>query len=225
MLQNFRNIFQFNITLEEVIANLFVALICGLLLSFFYRKTYRGPGFSISFVNALVILAMITAIVIMVIGNNLARAFGLVGAMSIIRFRTAVKETHDIIFIFFALAVGMASGVGLYAVAIAGTLFIGLVYLMLTKTGIAIPVREEYLLQFTVDASGDFIQTYYTDFLKQYCRKFNLVNTRSINGDDLLELSYYVKLKNRDLGTELVNKLRKHEKISNVNLFFDEEYF
>ncbi len=65
--------------------NLIMALLCGLIISMFYRLCYRGPHYSASFVQALVILAMVTALVIMVIGNNLARAFGLVGAMSIIR--------------------------------------------------------------------------------------------------------------------------------------------
>src|SRR6478752_4319478 len=92
---------------------LVTAFACGLFLSWLYRRTYRGSSYSITFDRALVTLTVITAIVIMVIGNNLARAFGLVGAMSIIRFRTAVKDAQDLVFIFFSLAVGLASGVGL----------------------------------------------------------------------------------------------------------------
>jgi len=102
----------FPVTGFEIITNITVALVCGLFISWLYRHTYKGPGYSITFVNSMVFLAMITAVVILVIGNNLARAFGLVGAMSIIRFRTAVKETQDIVYIFFALSVGMAAGVG-----------------------------------------------------------------------------------------------------------------
>ena len=76
---------------------------------------------------AFIVRRIIQAILVMlVIGSNLARAFGLVGAMSIIRFRTAVKDTHDIVFIFFTLAVGLASGVGMYAAAWLGTAAIGL---------------------------------------------------------------------------------------------------
>jgi uncharacterized membrane protein YhiD involved in acid resistance len=97
----------------------------------------------------IIVLALITSVVIMVIGNNLARAFGLVGAMSIIRFRTAIKETQDIIFIFFALAIGMASGVGLHALALASTIFIGLILFVLTKTSAASPSKKDFLLQFS----------------------------------------------------------------------------
>ena len=96
----------FPITATDIVLNIAVALMCGLAIAWLYRNTYRGPGYSIAFVNSIVYLTMITAVVILAIGSNLARAFGLVGAMSIIRFRTAVKETQDIVYIFFSLAVG-----------------------------------------------------------------------------------------------------------------------
>ena len=100
--------------------NLATAFACGLLMSWLYRHTYRGTAYSMTFDRSLVTLTIITAIVIAVIGNNLARAFGLVGAMSIVRFRTAVKDAQDLVFIFFSLAVGLASGVGLHILAIGG---------------------------------------------------------------------------------------------------------
>ena len=76
----------------DVLINLVAALVMGFAIAFLYRKTYRGYSYSSSFVQTLILITMITAIVIMVIGNNLARAFGLVGAMSIIRFRTGVGQ-------------------------------------------------------------------------------------------------------------------------------------
>jgi len=97
MLQGFQKNLFTSIAIEQFIGNLVMALICGFIISIIYRWTYRGPHYSTSYVHSMVILAMVTALVIMVIGNNLARAFGLVGAMSIIRFRTAVKDTQDIV--------------------------------------------------------------------------------------------------------------------------------
>src|SRR3990172_4384220 len=117
----------------QVVANLLVALACGFIISLSYRTTSGGANYSPAFVRANVVLSMITALVIMVIGNNLARAFGLVGAMSIIRFRTAVKDIQDIIYIFFALAAGMAAGVGLKAIALFGTLFISGIMVLLYR--------------------------------------------------------------------------------------------
>ena len=90
-----------------------------------YRFTYKGPGYSESF-----FLSVITSLVIMVIGDNLARAFGLVGTLSIIRFRTAIKDTMDIVYIFLGLTIGMAAGIGYHKIAIAGTIMIGLILML-----------------------------------------------------------------------------------------------
>ena len=110
----------------EMVSPVLAALICGAAISWLYKATYQGPGFSQNFSSSIILLPMITALVIMIIGNNLARAFGLVGALSIIRFRTALKEPLDIVYVFFALAVGMAAGIGSYMIAFTGTLVIGL---------------------------------------------------------------------------------------------------
>ena len=222
MFDDFSTILQINITAGEVIINLLTAFICGLMISFFYKKTYNGPGYLNSFVNSLLILSMITAVVIMVIGNNLARAFGLVGAMSIIRFRTAVKETQDIIFIFFSLAVGMAAGVGLHSIAVLATIIIGLIFLMLSKTNILTNIKKEYLLQFIVGSAD--AEPEYSRLLKEHCKNYRLINAKA-NGDDLMELSYYITLKQKESSVNLLRDLRKIKSINKVNLFFDEEYF
>jgi uncharacterized membrane protein YhiD involved in acid resistance len=165
---------------------------------------------------------MLTAIVIMVIGNNLARAFGLVGAMSIIRFRTAVKETQDIVFVFFSLAVGMAAGAGLHVVAVTGTVLIGAVFMALSKINFGAPRRKEYLLQFSVP-TNDEVDAAYLPILKQYCKRNKLINMKSIGDGEMLELSFYVNLKDPAKSKELVQQLRTLEGIERVNLFFDEE--
>jgi hypothetical protein len=105
----FQDIFMFSLSPAEALANLVVALFCGVIVAILYRATYKGISYSSGYVISIIMLTLITALVIMVIGNNLARAFGLVGAMSIIRFRTAVKDTQDIMFIFFALALRILS--------------------------------------------------------------------------------------------------------------------
>ena len=225
MLNEFENIFQLNVPLEEIIGNLVVAFLCGVFISYMYRKVYRGPGYQNTFVNGLVILAMITAVVIMVIGNNLARAFGLVGAMSIIRFRTAVKDTQDIIFIFFSLTIGMACGVGIHKLAIVGTVFIGLVFYILDRTNAVAPIKKEFLLQFNVAANGHQRDSEYMPILERYCRQSKLINVKTIGTDDSLELSYYVKMKHNQSNTDLVREIKTIAGINQVNLFYDEEQF
>lgn len=234
MLQDFQNILVNSITLSTVLQNLFIALLCSLLIAVFYKYSYKGPGYSASFVHSLIALAMITAIVIMVIGNNLARAFGLVGAMSIIRFRTAVKDTIDIVFIFFALGIGMAAGVGLYSVAVGGTIFIGLILLALSKTEFLIIRKEKFLLQFRYQQQpADDLEPEhkrepelipaYLPVLKKYCKKFTMINVKSLGREDELEISFYISIKNKNQNPEFIKELSAQKGISSVNFYFDDE--
>ncbi len=221
MMQEFSTIFVTNISFEVMLFNLAFALFCGLAISWIYRVTYRGPGFSVSYVHALIYLAMITAVVIMVIGNNLARAFGLVGAMSIIRFRTAVKDTADIIFIFFSLAVGMAAGVGMHKLAIGATMIIGMVMIALAKSDTIMPLGRKFLLQFTLESDSPESAPYQV-ILKQYCRTHKLINVKT-EEENLFEISFYVDLRDEQKHYELVRALKNVAGLSRVNLFYDEE--
>jgi uncharacterized membrane protein YhiD involved in acid resistance len=161
----------------------------------------------------------------MVIGNNLARAFGLVGAMSIIRFRTALKETTDIIFIFFSLAIGMAAGVGLHVVSIGGTIFVGLVFLLLSKIDIMSSSQKEYLLQFTYQEDKEQSEAPYVSVIAKYSRKYKLINVKSLTDETTLELSYYVNFRKNLNKAMFIKELKKISGVESVNLFFDEEYF
>lgn len=225
MPQEFQYFFNVSITFREILTNISVALICGLIISFFYRLTYRGAGYAVSYLNSLVILPIITAIVIMVIGNNLARAFGLVGAMSIIRFRTAVKETLDIIYIFFSLAIGMAAGVAFHTLAFAGTFIVGIVLVILTKTNMSLTSRDEYLLQFYYVENGSSSETEYSKIIDKFCRNYKLINVKSAGNGNGIELSYYIRLKNKTDNAEFVRELKGVSGLNHVNLFFDEEHY
>lgn len=209
---------------SDIVFNVSLALLCGLFIARVYRLTYRGPGYANSFLHALVLLCMITSLVIMVIGNNLARAFGLVGAMSIIRFRTAVKETLDIVYIFFSLAMGMAAGVGYHKIAIIGTLFVGAVFYTFSKTRMVASNQKEYLLQFTYASDGKETPEYQHVFRK-YFRRYHIINVKSIQEHGTLELSYYIRFKDENKSNRFVQDLQRIEGVHNINLFFDEEEF
>jgi len=222
MLNGIQNIFVSSLNLGQVVVNIFIAFICGSIVSFIYRKTNPGPNFSVNYLNSLIILSMITSIVIMIIGNNLARAFGLVGAMSIIRFRTAVKDIQDIVFIFFSLAVGMAAGTGLHSVALIGSILIGLVVICLSKFIPIYPKRSEILVQFSYQ-KGDYSKKPYLPILNKYCKTADLINVKSIGEEDVFEISYYIQLKNRNESKVFVQALKQIDGINYVNLLFDED--
>lgn len=223
MVNDFQEIFVFSLTLKDIIGNIIIAMICGLSIAILYRYTYRGLNYSSAFTISLIMLTMITAVVIMVIGNNLARAFGLVGAMSIIRFRTAVKDASDIMFIFFALTVGLASGVKLYAVAIFGTVFIGLVYLVIIRFSFALPKTREYLIQINIQ-SEILPDDAFSSIFKKFSSKYKLVNVKTIGEDSnqIMEFSYYIKLRRDENSTKMLSSIKKIPGVVSVNLFFDE---
>ena len=112
---------------SEVIINICLAFLLGMFISFIYKSTHKGLSYSQSFMLTLVYVTIIVSIVMMLIGNNLARAFALVGALSIIRFRTVVKDTKDTAYVFLSLAAGMACGTGSYFIALASSLIITIV--------------------------------------------------------------------------------------------------
>lgn len=222
MFEDFQNFELFPVTVYTVIGNLLVSFLCGIVISLVYRYVYKGPSYSVTFVNSLVILSMITSVVILVIGNNLARAFGLVGAMSIIRFRTAVRDVQDIVFIFFSLGIGMAAGVGLYAIAVTGTLLINLAIILLSIFNFGHAHKREFLLQLTYTSSEDN-EAVIEKIMKKHCRKLKLVNLKNVGTDDVLEAFYHVSLKQEKKNSLLVSDLNATQIVHNVNLYFDED--
>lgn len=205
----------------QVAADLTIAFACGFLISLLYRWTYRGPSYSSALASSLVALSMITAVVIMVIGNSLARAFGLVGALSIVRFRTAIRDMQDIVFIFFSLAAGIAAGVGLHTTAITGTMLIGTVVFVLSRTKYAYPKRRDFVLQFSFSLSEEGAP--YLAVLERHCRRYQLVNLRSFGEGKELEVAFYVDLVDKDNSEKLVRDLGQVRGVNRVSLFFDEE--
>lgn len=222
MLSDFQNIDLFPLSLYEVVLNLLVSVFCGLFISFIYRITYRGPSYSRTFAHSLVLLTMITSIVILVIGNNLARAFGLVGAMSIIRFRTAIRDTQDIVFIFFSLTIGMAAGVGLSLLAFVGTLMISIVILLLVHTDFGQSQKQQHLLQISYKSSAGN-DSRLAEILARYCRQVKLMNLKNVGPTGELDAFYQVVLKSKQQPEELIRELNTLQEVFGVNLFFDED--
>jgi len=214
----------FPLSVGEILVNFITAFICGVMISWLYRKTYKGPGDSPSFVSSMILLTLITTMVIMIIGNNLARAFGLVGAMSIIRFRAAVKDTIDIVFIFFSLGVGLAAGSGALSIAFIGTVLIGAIVLILAKLPVFGAQRREYLLQFSYTAN-DSDKPPYLDLMSRYCKRQRMVNVTAPGETDRIDVSYYVQLRDGDQNQRFLRDLQAIPGVRQVSMYFDDEQF
>ncbi len=121
-----------DLTLSRVLITLSVAFVIGLFIYYIYKRTFNGVLYSRNFNVSLVMISMVTSLIILPITSNLTLSLGMVGALSIVRFRTAVKEPIDTVFMFWAIAVGITTGAGFFYVAISGSLLIGIILLFLS---------------------------------------------------------------------------------------------
>ena len=202
---------------EQVILNLILAFFLGFIISLIYKKTHKGLSYSQSFVLTNIFLAVIVAMVIMVIGNNLARAFALVGALSIIRFRTVVKDTKDTAYIFWSLAVGMAAGTGSYFLAISGTTVMAMIALILNFTNYGSIFKSEFIIQFRSknDEKNQDKKEYQKIFLN-FCKTSTLLNAE-VSSDNLsLKLSFDIVLKEDKSYEDFIKELSKVSGLSEV---------
>lgn len=200
---------------SEIIINLIIAFFLGFVISLVYKKTHKGLSYSQSFVLTNIFVCVIVSMVIMVIGNNLARAFALVGALSIIRFRTVVKDTKDTAFIFWSLAAGMASGTGSYFLAISGTAIISMIALVLYYTNYGSIFKSEFIIQFRSRNSAKNKKNYNKIF-SEYCKSSTLLNAESSGDGQSLKLSFDIVLKENKTYDEFIQKLSKVSGLSEV---------
>ncbi|KAF0224600.1 MAG: hypothetical protein FD133_1346 [Erysipelotrichaceae bacterium] len=122
-----------DLSVVNIFMSLISAFICSMIIYYVYRKFYRGVVYSSSFNILLVLVSVVTSFIVMTISSNILLSLGMVGALSIVRFRTAVKDPLDVGFLFFAIAVGITSGAGLYILSFIATLFISLIYILLVQ--------------------------------------------------------------------------------------------
>jgi uncharacterized membrane protein YhiD involved in acid resistance len=137
----------------EILINLTISLISGLFIYYVYKRTFQGVLYQKSFNVSLVVITMISSIIIMTISDNLVLSLGMVGALSIVRFRTPIKDTMDLVFIFWAIAVGIANGVGYFNISIIGSIFITITLFIMVK--LKDDLNSYLLIIHTSDASKE----------------------------------------------------------------------
>ena len=201
-------------TLGTIILNLIIAFGLGLVIATVYRWTANVAENAMT--DALIILCMLIAVVMVVIGDSVARAFSLVGALSIIRFRTVVQDARDIAFVFFSLAVGMAIGAGNPPVAVIGTFLISIVIIGLHRWHTTGSNDGEFLLTLQEPLESEHQQSYEPIFSEQVVTS-QLIDQRTTKSGTA-ELRFYVKLKDPKSWTGFAQELSALENITNVRL-------
>ena len=189
--------------------SLLSALFIGLFIFFIYKKTYAGVMYSKPFNTSLVLLSVLTTFVILAVTSNVVLSLGMVGALSIVRFRTAIKEPLDLVFLFWSISVGIILGAGLYSLAFLGSAFITVILLVLTGK---VDSSAPYILMLQLENENAELQA--TEIIKNRFGKI-IVKSKSIT-DGQPELIYEVKVKNNE--TSFMNELSAIEGVQNATL-------
>lgn len=195
-----------SISVLDITLSLLVAFICSLYILYIYRKTFTGVVYNRSLVLTIVMLALVTAMIIRTINSNLSLSLGMVGALSIVRFRTAIKEPVDTAFMFWGITAGIMSGAGLYLIAVAGTLVLGVLFYSLYTYNVK--AKSQYLLVVTYKST---IEEELAEILKDVKKT---LKSKSTAGTDYLEATYEVELENG----EIINTLLKTKGVRNASL-------
>ena len=184
----------------QIVIGMLIALLLSLFVYQIYRITYTGVMYSRDFNLAIIMLALITTFVIMVIGSNLALSLGLVGALSIIRFRTSVKNSKDAAFLFWAIGIGLSCGTGIYSIGIVASIVIAAALLFFTK----VRALEEFsylLIIRGIDIDTDSIE----EILKKYAKRYYLKLANYSNSE--VEVTYELLFKKKLHVGEMMSPL------------------
>ena len=185
-----------SVSILDMIIALALAFAVGLFIWFVYRKTYQGVMYSTTFGVTLIALTMITTLVILAVTSNVVLSLGMVGALSIVRFRTAIKDPLDIAFLFWSIAAGIVLAAGMIPLAVIGSVIIGLILLVFVNRKAS---ETPYIL--VLQCAGQDSEREATEYLREHTRRC-LVKSKTVR-QGAVELTFEVRLKEGD--TEIVN--------------------
>ena len=203
------------VTLGTDALRLLLSFALGIFIVNIYQWTHTKVPQK-SFTDTLIILCMLISVVMVIIGDSIARAFSLVGALSIIRFRTAIQDPRDIGFVFYALAVGMAVGAGNPSVAILATFLIGIIILCMYHWHQRFGNNNEFSLEFCLPPDQNFETVYRSVFDKHLI--YERLLEKRIKKSQMVELIFRVKLANPQEWLTFFNELSRIENVTEVKM-------
>ncbi len=208
----FKSSFLENVTefsLLDTCIGLAAALLVGLFIFMIYKKTLTGVLYSDGFALTLVGLSLVTTLVIMAVTSNVVLSLGMVGALSIVRFRTAIKEPVEIVFLFWSLAVGIVIGAGMIPLAIIGSALIGVILLLFANRKIR---KQPYIL--VVSCKDEAAEQRITEILAKVVEYYT-VKSKTVNAAGI---EFTAELRTKDAETAFVNRITELEGVGNATL-------
>jgi uncharacterized membrane protein YhiD involved in acid resistance len=209
-------------TLLDVAMVFFLSFILSLCVGWVYRATHRGVSYSQTFVHTLVLFGTVVAFIMLIIGSNIARAFTLVGALSVVRFRHAVKESRDIAFVFLVMAVGMACGTRFYMLAAFGTICLSCSVLMMTKLDLFAKVIRERILIVRVPSELKYDEVF-AEVFRTFLDEFNLISLETVGEGQYQEAVYSVVLRPRAEADRFIEAVRAANGNNKVTLVLGQQ--
>ena len=185
------------------------ALVLGLFIFFIYKKTFTGVMYSTGFAMSLVGLSLVTTLVIMAVTSNVVLSLGMVGALSIVRFRSAIKEPMEIVFLFWALAVGIVIGAGMIPLAIIGSLIIGVILILFVNKKFR---NTPYIL--IVSCSDEKAEENALNIIEKSVDKY-IVKSKTVNSSGI-ELTAEIRVK--DAAVSFVNRVNEISGVTGATL-------
>ena len=206
----------------NILLFMLLAFVLGQVLAWVYYFTHSGLSYSRTYVQSLILICVVVAIIMVTIGNNIITAFGLMGALAIIRFRNVIKDTRDIVFIFCSLVIGMAAGSQQFAIAIVGTAILSLIAVYLHVTGFGTHQPHNGFLRFncTSHIGSDHPAI---EILKRFCGSYALISAQHSYDSGVIEYAYQLIIKNAGKDEQMLSELEKIDGIANVSLTMQEQ--
>ena len=210
-----------NATLITLAYTLILTFILSSVIAWTYEKTFLGLSYSRNFVQAIVLSAVVAATVMQAIGDNVGRGLGMMGALSVVRFRTSFKDPRDIMFVFASLGAGIGCGVYAWGAAAGGTVAFCLVAFLLSRTGLGTKHFFDGMLRFALPNEAG-VRGQIENLMKTNLKTFILITMREVDGGARLDVAYQVRLRATKPAAEILSELSKIEGISDVQFMMQD---
>ncbi len=195
-------------SLPDMIVGLLLAFVVGSFIFLIYRKTYKGVMYSSGFAVSLIGLTLITTFVILAVTSNVVLSLSMLGALSIVRFRTAIKEPLDIVFLFWAIVSGIVIGAGIIPLAIGGSLFIGVILLIFVNRK---SVSNPYIL--IINCDDDYSEAQAIKIVSESVKKYN-IKAKTASSSNGIELTLEIRFD--EAAVSFINEISSVEGVTNV---------
>jgi hypothetical protein len=208
-------------TPDSILLSLLLAFVLGQALAWVYQGTHTGLSYSSSFVQSVILIAVVVSLVMGVIGSSIITAFGLMGALAMVRFRNVIKDTRDVVFVFAALVIGLAAGSQRYAEAIVGTALICIIAAYLRLTAFGSHRAHNAFLRFSLAHSNGALDQVGA-ILKRFCDSMVLISTQDNDVVEATEYSFQLAVRDTARNDALLAELVSATGMSNISLTMEE---